>query len=455
MGRRVAQLGAALLLTIAAGPVSANDTVLLRADAGLAGLCKPGRWTPVRVSIENNGSDLAGEVVVEWGDATVRRRVELAAPSRDVFELYARTPDTRAAITVRLRANDMDVRTVTVPVRLEAAETPTTICVSDANDQSESVGCDATIAPRALPRSMRGYDAADRLVWRAGPESVLDTEQKIALDRWRNYRELDDAGLLALAPRVAPPAPSGGVRRALGPVTAAAAIYLLLLIGLVRVARTARRRPVPIYAAIALLATIGSATALAAGRIGPASAVLVRSTTTLLQLASGGVVVSTRGVIEYPQFDTFQIRADATDAALGTPGSTTGELAFDERGYPELSGQFGLGTSREFTLDGVLDATLLNVEQRANDVTVTNVSPYELRDCRFPTGFSVREIGTVKPGQSVEATGAASIESPYFTCALAQPPLDFVDRRHAVQMSSSSMVAAILPFTADAGDGRR
>ena len=73
-----------LLLTApAARAAAADQTVTLKAGAGLGGLCRPGRWTPVRVDVDARGSSVSDvvatrEIVVEWGDARVRRTISLA-----------------------------------------------------------------------------------------------------------------------------------------------------------------------------------------------------------------------------------------------------------------------------------------------------------------------------------------------------------------------------------------
>ena len=52
------------LILFAQVSASAADTLSLKAEAGLGGIGKAGRWSPVRVSVENTGQDLAGELIV-------------------------------------------------------------------------------------------------------------------------------------------------------------------------------------------------------------------------------------------------------------------------------------------------------------------------------------------------------------------------------------------------------
>src|SRR5437667_9546074 len=89
-----------LLAGLVVRPAQADPTVTVKASAGLGGLCRPGRWTPVRVDVETRGEAAstgvaAGEIIVEWGDARVRRAITLASPSHKQVELYIRTADAR------------------------------------------------------------------------------------------------------------------------------------------------------------------------------------------------------------------------------------------------------------------------------------------------------------------------------------------------------------------------
>src|SRR5262245_40626197 len=127
-----------LLLWLAglfARPAQADPTVTVKASAGLGGWCRPGRWTPVRVDVEMRGEPsaeaAAADIVVEWGDARVRRALTLASPSHKQVELYVRTADARDSITVRVLIADREMATAVAPVRLLAE--PLTVCVAPVN----------------------------------------------------------------------------------------------------------------------------------------------------------------------------------------------------------------------------------------------------------------------------------------------------------------------------------
>jgi hypothetical protein len=459
----VAVLTATVLTAFSTGASAAAQTparpsgpVALTATAGLGGVGKPGRWTPVRIAVENTGDTLSGELLVQWNGAVVHRSVVLSAPSRRQFEVDIRTPDASGTISVRLRSNGIDLQSVDIPIRLSPPDEPVTLCVTSAGSfAGDPAECTSTTTPESLPRSMRGYDAADRVIWRPGPESALADDQRVALDRWRGYRQLDDAGVLSLAPALAPAlSPVGGSNarpRWLTVIAVAVSVYGLLTIAAGSLARGAR--PLLVFPAAVLLAALASSVALVAGHAGlgllPASAMVVQYAATLQQLPGGGSTVSMRGVVQSPAFDLFQTRARVRDAALDVktpsraePGS---EEWFDADGYPAFSGVLGLGATREFTLEGAVDLSPLDVRRDGDTIRVTNASRADLRDCRFPEGFSVQRVGTLRPGQAVESREATDVDAPFFSCMLLEVPIDFVDERYAARTEGTSLVMAYLP----------
>ena len=101
------------ILFVIAGLVAASIVPVrgatLDAAAGLGGLAKAGRWTPLTVSIASDRDVLDAELVVVWGDARLQRPVTLSPGSRKTFELYLRTTDPRGAIDVRLQSDGRDL----------------------------------------------------------------------------------------------------------------------------------------------------------------------------------------------------------------------------------------------------------------------------------------------------------------------------------------------------------
>ena len=186
-------------------------TLTVTAQAGLGGLGRTGRWTPLHVSIDNTDRDVAGDIVVSWGDAVVRRAFTLGHPARTDVVLYIRSADVRDLVSVRLESNGTALQSVDVPIRLQPPDEDVTLCVGASNLTEPGGVCAATVTAAALPRSMWGYDAVDHLRWDGAAQDALDGEQRMALTRWMAKRALEDAGVMPLAPRpLAADVDSGG-----------------------------------------------------------------------------------------------------------------------------------------------------------------------------------------------------------------------------------------------------
>ena len=225
-----------LLLCLAglfARPAQADPTVTVKASAGLGGWCRPGRWAPVRVDVETRGGTsaeaAAGEIVVEWGDARVRRAMTLASPSHKQVELYIRTADPRDSITVRVLVADRELATTVTPVRLVAPAEPLTVCVAAVDTWSTSAtACAATVNPESLPRSWRGYAAVDDVVWPSAGKPTLTAEQHIALDRWRVVQAIENAESTVPSAGDVTPAPHALRRASTAMLVYAAALGILV-----------------------------------------------------------------------------------------------------------------------------------------------------------------------------------------------------------------------------------
>ncbi|MES1255273.1 MAG: hypothetical protein ABUS56_06695 [Acidobacteriota bacterium] len=416
----------------------------LGVDAGIGGVAKAGRWCPVRISIDNTGQSLDGEIVVTWGDSVVHRRVVVPAPSRQRFDMEIRTNDARPEVHVQLIAGGVEVRSINVPLRTLPPDSETTLCVtSTVADEST---CEAETPPSRLPRSMRGYDAVERVVWRES-ESGLTAEQRSALEAWRAYRRLAEAGALAAPPRAMAPASGAPTEPSLALGTVGMLVYACALGAMGVAVHRFRWRPLPFYAMVVATTTCGAAAAGLAGRAGPSSAVQVRYASTLQQLAAGRSLISARGHLAFPAFDTYQVRAVIADAELA-PASRSGSRAWlDEGGYPVVAGTHGLAASQAFALDGVAPLAPLEIERRANHIRVTNASDVELQACQFSAGVAPRDLGVLGPGRSAEGIASDTSDGADLTvsCLLARPPIEFVDPRYEVRVDGTAMLRASVP----------
>ena len=437
-----------LLAAFVAGPAQADQTVTLKAGAGLGGLCRPGRWTPVRVDVEARGLDTAseaanGEILVEWGDARVRRAISLASHSRKQFELYIRTPDVRDSMTVSLLIDGRGIATTEAPVRLVAPIDPLTVCVAPANTLSVSgVMCSTTLSPAALPRSWRGYGAADEVVWQSPGKAILTGEQQTALSQWRAVQAIENAETSPPSiEEIAPPA------RALRRTGTAMLLYAAALGVFVWPLTRIRSRSLAIYPAIVAVVAAGAVVAIASGRVGPGASVYVSQAAVVQQLPGArGSLVLARGVAEFPSLGAVEVRLTRADGAIAMRGGRDrGNLRFDENGAPLFAGTYGLGATATFEVEAVAAFEALQAAARGATVRVSNISTQELRDCRFGAGFSRLNVGSLAPGQSVEADRQSGLGEAVFTCRLDGPVIEVTESRWPVVSNGTAVIVLRLP----------
>ena len=422
---------------------------MLRADAGLGGYTRAGRWTPVRVTISNNNRDISGEIVVEWGDVRLHRAVDIPAPSATAIELYVRTLDVRGSMAVRLIADAQTLVAVDVPVRVLSNEDDLVVCVGIEAVET-GLPCAARMAPEALPTSMRGYVAADDVRVESGAESRLTPLQRDALRRWRAYREHEVLGLALQAPKAPLRASyAAGVARTIA-LTGGVVIAFFLggaWIWLRRNADAWRS-----YAALVGGSALGVAAAVSGGRFGPGAELVMHHATTVEQIGDQSVI-SLRATLEYPAFDVYTIRAEDVEGDLTRRHDIALEYWLDTDGAPARHGTFGRGMREQLEFDGVSGFAPFRVTEDGGVVRVVNTSRAALTNCSFSAGFSERHTGTLAPGQSTSAGLLSPIEAPYFSCVLTRSPLRFTESRYPVRMEGVTVVSVTLPGRLHAESG--
>lgn len=419
---------------------AAADRVVLRAEAGLGGFVRQGRWAPVRIEIDST-EELTADVIVEWGDVRVHRTIDVPSPSRTAFELYVRTTDVRGSMTVRVVEKGASVVSVEVPVRNIPDDELLIVCAGDA--PTAGVGpCTTTIATETLPRSLRGYAAASDVRLPAGAHGRLNAAQRTALQRWRAYEALHAQDLVSQAPRA--PLGAAGADREPRPARVAAATALALLGCCAWIWMRGGAAARWSYVALTCATASGVLAVKVAGRYGPGSAILLRHATTVEQVGDGALV-SMRGTLVYPAFSGYTVRVLRLDGDLMPRHSTGEEVWLDASGAPIHQGTFGRGAREEIEVDGVADYAPFRVRLEGDVVQVHNASETTLTDCSFPEGFSDRDAGTLAPGASVTARALAPGDAPFFSCALAQPPLTFTEARFPVHVQGTAVVSVKLP----------
>lgn len=438
------------LLGLPPGAAAATP-VAIKAEAGLDGLTKPGRWTPVRILIRSAAAPVQGDLFVEWGATSLRRPVQLAAGATQQFEIYLQTMEVAAAVSIRLVSGGQELAAATPALRTLRPDEPFTVCLDGAT--APDGACTARPAPEALPRSLRGYDAADRVLGDAGAGHPLSAEQRVALARWRALRALDDNGSIAATDRPRSIMPALDRKSRTGDETRVGLVlYVLALLGAAVVASTRLSATPATLAVIAMLAAAGSAAAVAAGRVGPRSAVIIHHATLVQQLAgASGSIVTMRGAVEYPAFDSFVIQALLSDGAFeGVRQGGREQGTLDENGYPVIAGTFGLGARQPFTLHGVTDFQPLVIVQQDRVAHVTNAGREDMTDCSLAGGRAVGGNGVLKAGATAVADLVDPTAGPLITCSLPDTPVAFAGGRHQVRTAGRVTLAAYLTPPGDA-----
>jgi len=417
-------------------------TLTLTAQAGLGGIGRAGRWAPVRVSVDNTDRDFSGDIVVSWGDAVVRRALTLGAPARADVVLYVRSADVRDIVSVRLESHGGAVQSLDVPIRLQSSDDDITLCIGSADGVGTRDDCNTRVSAAALPRSMRGYDAFDRVRWQGTSPDVLERDQQVAWKQWTAKRELDAAGIIPQPPRPLPAADNSG-----GPTLRIAAagtlVYLGVLIVAAMAARRVQRRPLVLYGAIAAFAAAGSAAALAAGRIGPSTSVVVVHSSRVEQLPTGGSLVAMQATVQYPTFDSFELHAKLTDASMLAQNGSRPELRLDESGEPVLLGVFGLASRQTFTFEGVVAFSPFRIRRDSPSPTVMNSSTFDYRNCSVSDGLARQDLGALRSGQMLDVPQTFASNG-VVTCTLAATPVEFGDARYPVRVEGETDVVVHL-----------
>ena len=428
--------GVAGATIVLAASAYAAEGPALRATAGIGGVAKAARWTPVKVTIDYEGQALSANLIVEWGDMTLRRAVSFASPGSRTFEFFVRTAEPAGTMHVRLRSGDVDLAAIDAPVRVLRPDEPVTLCVSSSNSAIEpSPACTVSVPVSALPSSPRGYEVVDTIAWEGEGQARtsgeadrvgVDRPKRIALEEWEAIRRLDETGDLSLTPQANRPSVARGLPTQIARVIAGASlVYLagLSAVGILIGTRGIHARRAYLVAATVIAAA--TAATLAVGRIGPGSGIHVQHASLLQQIpGTPGALMTMRGIAQFPGSGTYTMQLAIADAAL-EPSSPSGrtEQVVGEDGYPVLSGTFGLGGRRAFLAEGVVDVQVLAAVTEGRRVRVSNRSDRPLTDCRFGDGFANGEVGELAAGASVSADATGEGLGPLFTCTMSEPPV--------------------------------
>lgn len=431
LSARVAILIGLLLVT---ARTAEAQGVSLQASAGLAGHVRPGRWTSVRVDLSGASRPISGELVVQWGPTRVQRRLSLSPGNTRRFELYVRTLDPRDVITVRLEGDDGTLADVQAPVRLVPNDPALpAFVVCGAHALATDHACVAGVDVASLPRSWRGFDAADDVRLSADEIASLDARQRGALALASAQARLFRFGLGA--PTVGA-VPNG--RRWTQQSTALLGGYAIALVMVLFATR--HRYTGATLAVLIIVSAIGSVVVVGAGRVGPASTVLIHHASSIDQYeGADSAILTIRGVAEFPALAQYALRSELEDATLHQQDNDDREhMLIDEAGFPTLAGRFGLGSTAPFVLEGAGSPTLLRIARANQAVRLTNVSNQTLNGCGFSAAPGA--MADLLPGASVAGAIVEGDPDPTFSCVLESSPWGLSEPRHRVQMIGRTTV---------------
>ena len=202
---------ALLLLALLCAPAPTAATVEIAATVGFTDTFRPGRWTPLIVTVTNHGRDINGELEVQVSGGselrgrafvtTHRRALELPRGARKSLQFTVFPHGMSHALLVRVHAlgeevgrSEIDLRT-----RYIADERLLLVLSRDANldylNDRDDTGLRVLYPhPELLPAHWRGYDAVAAIIVHGVSLERLSATQYDALRKW-----IAQGGILAVS----------------------------------------------------------------------------------------------------------------------------------------------------------------------------------------------------------------------------------------------------------------
>jgi hypothetical protein len=416
------------------------SALTIHATAGLSGVTRAGRWTPVQITITASpGESSTGDLVVEWGDARVAHRVSVEGGTRRDLELYIRTSDPRGVVSVRYAdAGGREIARTGAPVRIETYDRELVVCVEPSHDAACSIAIEAAV----LPSEWRGYDAADAIVM--GPAMQLSDSQSRALTHWRELDGLNRSGVLSAVPRLPSTVPGAGTRRQ---ARSTEAVALALTVMALAACGLFCRQPLLLFGGVLAATGVAGLAASQVGRFGAGSNLIVQHTSILLQMPDHRTArLTSRAVATFPAFDDYQLKASASDVAFerrtGRRGVRDEWIAED--GRSALAGRFAAGAREAFTIEALVDIAPVRLHASQGGITAANTSTFTLDECRWLDAAVTTSV-TIGPGRTVSLPPPPGSMIPVLRCTTQALPLPLVEGGREVRASGTTQVLAALP----------
>ena len=201
---QLAALGLSLLLLSsaaplwAAGPGQTAGGITLSAEGGFDSYYKDGLWTPVRITVGNDGSDLEGVLRVtspraDGTEAVFTRAVQLPTQSRREFFFYTAPEGFVRTLTVTLTRDSQKMAEATVRLAQATssdliygilAASPSVFNQLADVDPITGQGWVAQLAVSDLPPVGQAWQSLDVLIVSDTDTGALSPEQRAALAGW-------------------------------------------------------------------------------------------------------------------------------------------------------------------------------------------------------------------------------------------------------------------------------
>ena len=172
---------------------AAGQNVKGEIAAGFKGYYRIGKCMPIKIHLENSGSDLAGKIVIQISQSSFSQVVSLPSPSRKTFAFYIVPPKYFHELEVKLftdgkllKAFNSAVRRVSDEELLIIKASTLRLPLSSGDPLSESQHKEKTVylAPEDFPESWNDYDAVNSVVLDVSDTTRLNELQRTALSRW-------------------------------------------------------------------------------------------------------------------------------------------------------------------------------------------------------------------------------------------------------------------------------
>jgi len=208
--QRLADVLRLLALLFSLSPTLAAGAVDITAVMGFTDTFRPGHWTPLSVTVTNQGGDLSGEleVLVTGGDelrgrlfvTTYRRKLELHQDSRKSVQFTVFPQGLSHPVVIRVRSAGQELARSEIDLRSRFTLGRLLLVLSrDADLDYLNDGAAEGLRvlyphPELLPAHWRGYDAVAAIVVHGVSLERLSASQFEALHKW-----IAQGGILAVS----------------------------------------------------------------------------------------------------------------------------------------------------------------------------------------------------------------------------------------------------------------